>query len=72
MDDHNQSRYPRVRTQSKTNIKHLKEMRSTIQWFPLPPFPHLRAAFQKSPLWIVKSLDQRKQARLRYSQLPIS
>jgi hypothetical protein len=56
MDDHNQSRHPRVETRSKKSIKGLKHMRSTIHCFPLPPFPHLRAGFQRSPLWIVTSL----------------
>jgi hypothetical protein len=56
MDDHNQSRHPRVETQSKKSIKRLKQMRSTILCFPLSPFPHLWAGFQKSPLCIVTSL----------------
>jgi hypothetical protein len=56
MDDHSQSRHPRVETQSKKSIKRLKQMRSTILCFPLSPFPHLCAGFQKSPLCIVTSL----------------
>jgi hypothetical protein len=64
-------RSPRENSEKRI-IRPLNKMCSIPKFSPLLPVLNLRAAIEKSQLWIVKSLNQRKQARPRYSQLSIS